>query len=167
MSDIERHIKFLKAAYAISTKSPDPSTQNGAIIVDESDRIIGEGYNVFPEGVVESDERWERPLKYKYIEHAERSAIYDAAKRGNSTDGLTMYCPWSACSDCARAIIRSGIKTLVGHSGIRAKVRSNDKWLQEIAIADQMFQESGVEVILVDAFLNAEQVRFESNLWTP
>ncbi len=167
MSDIVRHIKFLKAAYTLAAKSPDPSTQNGAVIVDESDRIIGEGCNVFPEGVIESDDRWERPLKYKFIEHAERSAVYDAAKRGNPTNGLTMYCPWSACSDCARAIIRSGIKTLVGHEGIRAKVRKDDKWLHEIAIADQMFKEAGVEVILVDAFLNSEPVRFEGNLWTP
>lgn len=167
MTDIERHLKFLKAAYTLSLQSPDQSTQNGSVIVDESDRIVGEGFNVFPTGVQETEERWERPLKYQYIEHAERNAIYDAAKRGNSTDGLTMYCPWSACVDCARAIIQSGIKTLVGHENIRAKVRSNDKWLVQIGIADEMLKEAGVELILVEAFINAAPVRFEGNLWTP
>ncbi len=54
-----------------------------------------------------------KPYKYTVMEHAERKAIEDAAKRGNATFGTTMYAGWFPCVPCTNAIINSGIKKLI------------------------------------------------------
>ena len=76
--------------------------------------VVGYGTNHFPCGIEKKQERLERPLKYSLIEHAERDAIYDAAKSGKSTSGTIMYAPWFACADCGRAIIQAGISEVIG-----------------------------------------------------
>jgi dCMP deaminase len=154
---------YLKQAYEYAAEhSTDPSTQNGAIIVSKmmvgqrtapenvyiqqeflTDVIVGIGANHFPEGVEEKPERWERPAKYSWVEHAERNAVFDAAKKGFSTQGATMYVPWFACAECGRAIIQAGIEEVVGHDTPLHK--TNPNWKQSIEIADQMFREAGVK----------------------
>lgn len=108
---------YMKMAYQYGSEhATDPSTQNGCVLVrPDIQEVVSYGANHFPEGVESSDARWERPLKYAYVEHAERNAIYSAARRGIKTKGLHMYCYWAACADCARAIIQAGITRLVTH----------------------------------------------------
>lgn len=62
------------------------------------------------------DERWhQRPEKYLWVEHAERNAVYNAARLGLSTIGATAYITYGTpCSDCARALIQAGVKEVVG-----------------------------------------------------
>jgi len=105
----------------------------------------------------DKSERRQRPAKYQWTEHAERSAIYDAARRGISTDGTTIYVPWLACADCGRAIVLSGIKRAVRHHIPQHDLRPD--WAASIAIADQMFSETGIEVVEYTGFLN-ETFRF-------
>lgn len=136
---------YLKQAYLeAKSNSTDPSTQNGAILVDGmSGEIISYGSNHFPFGVKESPERWERPAKYAWVEHAERNSIFAAARQGTSTKGLIMYCPWFACTDCARAIIQAGIRKVIGHD-TSVHLSGSQSWKDSIAIAYQMFDEAGV-----------------------
>ena len=42
---------FMGVAHLSSFRSKDPSTQVGAVIVDENKKIVGIGYNGFPIGV--------------------------------------------------------------------------------------------------------------------
>jgi len=56
-----------------------------------------------------------RPAKYRWTEHAERNAIFSAARMGVSIVGATMYLPWFPCAECARAIVQSGIGALVAY----------------------------------------------------
>ncbi|MEK6830923.1 MAG: deaminase [Nanoarchaeota archaeon] len=51
-----------------------------------------------------------------YIEHAERDVIFSAIEKNADLNGAIMYCPWFACSDCARAIIRFDFKEIIGHT---------------------------------------------------
>ena len=95
------HRQFFRLALAEAWGSPDPSTQTGAIIVDAGGRVVSGGCNDFPEGVAAKPERLERPLKYSFMEHAERNAIYSA---GEIVDTDVMYALWAACDDCARAV---------------------------------------------------------------
>lgn len=145
----ENDIKYLKMAFENARDhGTDPSTQNGAVIVDlDSDLggewIVGEGANHFPKGVQENAKRWERPLKYQFVEHAERNAVFSAARSGNKLDGATMYCPWYACADCARAIIQAGIKEVVGHQKCFDLTPAH--WQESIANAFLMFEEAGVK----------------------
>lgn len=166
--DPDFQLDVMARCYELALNSPDPSTQNGAVLVDDAGMFkYSEAWNEFPRGSEYTDERWERPLKYRYIEHAERNSIYFAARHGLSTDGMGMVCPWAACSDCARAIIQAGITVLVVHKQAHDRVR-NDHWAGEIAIAQGMFVDAGVQMIFLDADIGSvKPVLHDGKLWTP
>lgn len=140
--------RYMYDAYLVAQASPDPSTQNGAILFTRHGDAIAADCNHFPKGVEYLPERWERPLKYKVIEHAERNSIYAAARSGWSTQGGTLVVPCAACSDCARGIIQAGIARLVRHQQASDRsAKSPGNWLEDILVADQMLKEAGVEII--------------------
>lgn len=165
---------WLLEAYRMALHSPDPSTQNGAIIVSESwvlskeldlDLMLGRACNTFPKGVENKPERLERPLKYAMVEHAERGAIYDAALNGHCTKGATMFVPWFACQDCSRAIICSGIKNVIGHKLMMDKTPPH--WKESIETAFIMFKEAGIQFELIDGTLNGPEILFNGETWIP
>lgn len=135
---------LLAQADELARHSEDPSRKNGALIVKDG-TIVSSGINRLPDGVVSSPARWVRPAKYHFVEHAERDALYDAARRGITLGGATMVCPWAACADCARAIIALGISVLVRS---RTRLMVNDPlWTPQIRAGDAMLHEAGVEVM--------------------
>lgn len=157
---------FLRAAYAFASKhSNDPVTQNGAVLVSAEGSIIGMGANTFPKGVQLLPERLERPAKYAFMEHAERNAIYDAAKRGLKTEGGTLYCPYVACADCARAIIQAGIVKVVAHGRLMDK--APERWLDSIRIGDAMFADAGIEKTVIVGEICADSILFDGEVWWP
>lgn len=103
-------------ALAVSQRSPDPSTQVGAYLVDEDNRPLGTGYNGVPKGIIPSSIPWVREAdslektKYPWVIHAERNAIFNAT---NSIAGATLYVTLHPCHDCAKDIIQAGIKHVV------------------------------------------------------
>ena len=105
---------FKNIANQVKLKSKDKKTKIGVVIVGKDNEIVSTGYNSFPRGIKDDvDERQERPEKYFWFEHAERNAIYNAARIGVSTKGTTMYLSnWFPCADCARGIINAGITTI-------------------------------------------------------
>lgn len=134
-----------------ATRSPDPSTQNGSILADREGGLYTPvletlSCNEFPFDVKYTDDRWERPAKYAYIEHAERNSIYRAALLGIPTEGLTMFCPWAACADCARAIIQCGLDELVT---VDPTGNTSERWQESIAVAMGMLAEAGVHVTML------------------
>ena len=140
---------IINIAEQVKLKSKDINTQIGVVVVGKDNEIVSTGYNSFPRGINDDiDERQERPEKYFWFEHAERNAIYNAARIGVSTLGTTMYmtCGMS-CLDCARAIINSGISKIVLRKGKGAK---GDKWNDSSIRSIQMFKEAGVIVEYYD-----------------
>src|SRR5579859_6406852 len=127
---------WLREAYTEALKSPDTSTQNGAILIGRDGYTIGKGHNTLPYNVQMTPERLERPAKYLYTEHAERNAIFRAAYYGFAIAGSTLICPWAACHDCARAIIQTGVKALITHQD--AFDRSPQHWIDSIQTAYDM-----------------------------
>ena len=156
-------VSQLERAYGLALLSGDKSTQNGAVIVNNDLKVVY-GINDIPDDVYKTEARRERPMKYFYTEHAERAAILKAAYYGVSLRGATMYCPWAACADCARAIILSGISTLVRHKDAMDKTFS-DKWAEELAHGDEMFKEACVAVIDYDGPITRPQVLFHGEKW--
>ena len=144
---------LLSTACSFAQNSPDQSTQNAAVLCNGMTMLpLTWAVNEFPRGVTYSDARWERPGKYEWIEHAERNAVFAAARRGISTDGLTMVCPWAACSDCARAVIQAGVSRLVT---LRPKQEdTHARWDASISVAMTMLDEAGVEVVYIDGPLD-------------
>lgn len=82
-------------------------------MVNASGKIISYGCNTLPEGVPHEDRFLQRPAKYDWTEHAERNAIYKAAREGVSTQGCTMVLPWFPCIDCARGMVQAGVKRVI------------------------------------------------------
>jgi dCMP deaminase len=141
-------VQWLMLAAEAAKGSDDPHTQNGAVLVPAVASYAVLAANRLPKRVAGTPARLERPAKYRYIEHAERAVIYRAAKLGTPTDGATLYCPWFACTDCARAIISAGIVRVVGHAGARRATPG--RWRDEIAQADEMLREAGVQTALIE-----------------
>ena len=140
---------YLKQAYLHAAKySNDPSTQNGAVLVHPKGGVILGAANSLPNRVEDKPERWERPQKYNYIEHAERNVIYKAAQKGIATHGLFMFVPFFSCPDCARAIIQAGISKVVGHRQFFNL--ANDRWREPCKIGIDMMQEAGIMCVLWD-----------------
>ena len=64
--------RFLDLAHHISGWSKDPSTKVGCIVVGKDREIRSTGFNGFPRGIADDDERLtNRELKYPLICHAE------------------------------------------------------------------------------------------------
>lgn len=147
MVDISWARYFRGIAGHVRSKSKDKYTQIGAVIVGEDNEIVSTGYNSFPRGIDDTvSERQERPEKYYWFEHAERNAIYNAARIGVSTKGCTMYLTCGIpCADCARGIINAGIKAIYveqfGQDGAKGT-----QWEESIKRSIIMFNEAGVKV---------------------
>jgi len=95
--------------------------------------------------------RWNiRPDKYQWVEHAERNAIYNAARHGIALRGARAYVNWSPvpCADCARAFIQAGIAKIIGPDipfpGVGA-----GKHYSFGDIARTMLEEAGVTIRVV------------------
>ena len=109
---------FMSIAHVISDRSPDPSTQTGAVVVNEKNVIVGVGYNGWPRGIKTEDLPWDREgnledTKYAYVCHSEENAVYNS---NNSTEGCKIYCTLFPCNECAKTLIQNGIKEIIYES---------------------------------------------------
>ena len=104
---------FMSMVYLASARSIDESTHAGAVIVTPENSIVATGYNGAVRGFENPPQT--RPEKYFYFEHAERNAIFNAAKRGIALDNCRLYVNFLPCCDCARAIVQSGIREVIIH----------------------------------------------------
>lgn len=133
--------RFLTMAAGLAGFSKDPSTKVGAVLVHPDNTVISVGYNGFPRGVDDNPERYEnRELKYALIVHAEMNAILKA--RCIIPEGSRLYVtPLYPCSQCAAAIVQSGIKEVIAEVD-----QSRDDWKARWEIASLIFNEAGVKV---------------------
>lgn len=138
MNKMPTNKEGIKLAEIVAQWSPDPSRKTGCVIIRNAQDVGFGSCNQFPKGVTP---RLERPAKYTFIEHAERNAIYLAAKNGYKTEGATIYVNWFPCAECARAIVQSGIKKLVGYEPDWSEERYGFKDARTI------LEEGGVEIV--------------------
>lgn len=161
----------------IASKSKDPSTKVGCIIVGPDNEVRSQGFNGFPRKVKDritpsglinycgilikideigqrlerqecenlKKERYSRPAKYFFTEHAERNAIYNAARCGIPLKNCKLYVPWHPCHDCARGIIQSGIIEVILNKSFDDSELA-ERWKESWGYAKTMFKEAGVEV---------------------
>jgi dCMP deaminase len=138
--------RFLELAKHVSTWSKDPSTQVGAVLVNELKQVVGMGYNGFARGVEDTDERLnEREVKYRLVVHAEVNAIIQA---GHEARGSTLYVYPSfmlppICHDCAKAAIQAGVVGIVGYEPDESDPRVQ-RWKDSIAYSKEMWDEAGL-----------------------
>lgn len=117
----------MDVARTVASRSKDPSTQVGAVIVDENNRIKSTGYNGLPNGISDDAINWNRSgefinTKYPYIVHAEVNAILNAK---TDLTNCTLYVTLFPCHECAKMIVQSGIKKVIYEDDIYDGTESN------------------------------------------
>lgn len=151
------HAVYMAEAYKYARdKSQDKHTQIGCVLVSPHEGVVTYATNTFTRGMVVTDEMQERPVKYSYIEHAERNAIYRCALKGYSTAGLVMYCPWWCCDECARGIVQSGITNFVGHH-LMYELAPN-RWKESIDRGIEIMTMGGINIINWDGRIGQEDI---------
>jgi dCMP deaminase len=104
---------LMTMALLTASRSIDPSTKHGCVIVDDERTILSMGYNSPPRGCIDSMIPTSRPDKYAFFVHSEEAAIANAARTGTPLRGATAYVTGTPCSACLRMLINAGIKALV------------------------------------------------------
>lgn len=146
----EFDVSHLIWAARAAKESVDTSTQCGACFV-----TYGYGKTKFPSygpyldcnsptSGFESLVAVDREYKSAFMEHAERKAIYSAARRGHSTGNGCLYATWAACPDCARAIILSGITRVVTFQSTYDL--TPERWKKQIDLGIEMMKASGIQI---------------------
>ncbi|MFT5698629.1 MAG: dCMP deaminase [Desulforhopalus sp.] len=107
---------FMSVALLSAQRSKDPSTQVGACVANEQNKIVGVGYNGFPQGCSDDELPWDRQgafldTKYPYVCHAELNAVLNAISR-NLTN-CRIYVGLFPCNECTKVIIQSGITEII------------------------------------------------------
>ena len=157
MIDSKWDARFMRLAKEISTWSKDPSSKIGAVIVNDDRRILSTGYNGFPRGIEDTEERLNnKEEKYPRIVHGELNALLGALYNGVSVKDATLYVyGLPVCADCTKSVIQSGISRVV----INMSALDNEKWRKQWnEISKPMFQEAGVSI----SYLNTDHWSFDN-----
>ncbi len=144
---------FVCMCLFVAAKSKDPSTKVGAVIIGPDNEIRGTGYNGFPRGIKDTDERLnDRDTKIKLVVHAEMNAILSAARVGISVKGCTMYVwaidaktkqTWGGppCTRCAVELIQAGI----GEIRVPVPKGIPERWAADLNLSRSILVEAGVK----------------------
>jgi len=142
---------FLRLALCHSQLSKDPSTKVGAVIVGCDREILSAGFNGFPRGIADTEERLnDRDMKLKLIVHAEMNALLVAARNGVRVKGGTLYVAatdksgvvWGGppCTRCTVETIQAGISEIVSYFSKDAPAR----WHDDFRLSRKLLDEAGV-----------------------
>ena len=132
---------FMAIAKLSAMRSKDPSTQVGACIVSNDNRILSIGYNGAPNGFSDEKFPWGRDgknldTKYPYVCHAELNAILNYRGSKKDLEDARIYVDLFPCNECAK--IQSGIKEVIYLSDKYANSENN-------IASRKLFDECGVQ----------------------
>ena len=135
--------RYVELARLVASWSKDPSTQVGAVLVRPDNSVASIGYNGFPRGIEDSEERLnDRETKYSYIVHAEMNAVLNAH---DSVRGDTLFLwPLLCCDRCAPHMIQAGIRRVVAPTCPPEKAA---RWEPILEKSRERFAEAGVEIL--------------------
>ena len=125
----------------VARRSRDPNTKVGAVILRSDNTLVSCGYNGFPRGVDDDPAIYaDKSRKLLRITHAELNAILSSRE---SLHNCTIYVsPLHPCSQCAAAIIQSGITKVVA----RSNMMHSETWTTSFEEASVMFKEANIQV---------------------
>jgi dCMP deaminase len=103
--------------------------------------VIGLGFNGFPRGVEDSDERLnDRPTKYLMVQHAEVNAVLQCV---GEPRGSTAYVTHRPCANCTGVLIQAGIKRIVTTEPEAALA---ERFADSFAASDAMLRDTGISI---------------------
>lgn len=133
--------RFGGLATYIAQWSKDESTRVGAVIFDNQTRqIIATGYNGPPRGFDDSlVARAPREYKLATTVHAELNALLQAARHGTALEGKWLVTTLSPCSNCAAAIVQTGIERV-----IVPDVEFPERWRENFELGREIMTSTGI-----------------------
>ncbi|MGP1437784.1 MAG: deoxycytidylate deaminase [Treponema sp.] len=134
---------FMEVCRAIAKRATCDRGRSGCVIAKDHQLLVT-GYVGSPRGLPHCDEvghlfktmQHEDGSVTKHCVrtvHAEQNAICQAARRGISIDGATLYCKMTPCRTCAMLIISCGIVRVVA-----------EKRYHDANDTIQMFKDAGI-----------------------
>lgn len=140
---------FMEVCRAIAKRATCDRGKSGCVIAKDH-QILATGYVGSPAGLPHCDDVGHEMKKMLHEDgtvtmhcvrtvHAEQNAICQAARRGVSIDGATVYCKMTPCRTCAMMLINCGIKRIVCEKKYHAGKES-----------EQMFKTAGIPLEYVD-----------------
>lgn len=141
-----KELKFMPLVYAVASMSKDPSTKVGAVALNAAFSVVATGYNGFPRGVADTEERLcDRETKLRFTSHAEANLVAQAAYSGHSLRGTTvLVSSLFPCVECSKLLVQSGVRRVI------APKIAEGRWKESNELAKIIFDEGGVEVVEVE-----------------
>lgn len=144
---------FMGIAKLSAQRSKDPSTQVGACIVNNDNKVVSIGYNGMPSGCNDECMPWGHgdglESKYLYVCHAEFNAILNSPVV--SLKGTRIFVTLFPCNECAKAIIQTGIKEVIYLDNKYAdsiECQASRKMLDLAGVKYRKFEGRSVEIAL-------------------
>jgi len=145
---------FFVLCDAVSTKSKDPTTKVGAVVIGTEKQVLGTAFNGLPMGVYDNPtpdmdylNRYSKEKKYDYTCHAEANIIALAARHGTRLEEATLFVNLHPCCECTKLIIQAGIKEVYCKFD-----EGSGAWREKIPLAIEMCREAGVKVFVFDGY---------------
>ena len=174
---------YITMCYLVSARSKDKNTHAGTVIVAPDNTIRSIGYNDLPRGIAFTGDIGEDGLpsrlspingeKYKWTEHSERNAVFNACRNGLAVTHCTLYVNWLPCTDCARAILQTGIKRVIVHKQgqeafMDSRGEDHNMWANDHHNTTiEMFNESGIDLTWFDDVVSSPvQILFSGKLYS-
>lgn len=130
---------WMAQAVHYATKSKDPSTKVGCVIVRPNGTMASAGRNGFPRGIADLPERLnDRDTKIELTLHAEINALHFALE---DVTGATAYCTFAPCINCSLSLIQRGIARVV-----YPPFKLEDRWGKSQAKSCSILSEAKVEL---------------------
>lgn len=104
---------FMATALLMASRSNCERLNVGCVIVSggsQKNRIVAAGYNGFLPGAPHTSRV--RDGHEQATVHAEQNAISDAARRGVSLEGATIYITHFPCINCAKILAAAGVSSI-------------------------------------------------------
>jgi dCMP deaminase len=140
---------FMEVCESIAKRATCDRGRSGCVIAKDR-QVLVTGYVGAPAGLPHCDDIGHQMKKMLHEDgsvtqhcvrtvHAEQNAICQAAKRGISIDGATLYCHMTPCRTCAMLIINCGIVRVVCKKKYHAGAES-----------EEMFKKARIELIFME-----------------
>lgn len=136
---------YLTIAHVVASRSIDPSTKHGCVLVSKDNRILSTGYNGPLKDVNDNKVPLTRPKKYMHLLHAEENALLAYGGSNSDIQGGTCYVTGPCCHKCLRMLIQKGITRIV-----RGTIQSAMLDTEELEASNLMIELSGIEIKTID-----------------
>jgi dCMP deaminase len=110
---------YLGLAFLVATRSIDPRTKHGCVIVSKENRVLTMGYNGPIRGIDNASVPLTAPAKYPHLLHSEENALLSYNGSLQDIQGSIAYITGDPCHRCLRMLIQKGV-TRVVHGHVRS-----------------------------------------------